>query len=285
MFHVEQSTQKHTLVVAKDHLVSGETFSVVLNPFTQIAKTTPSPSPLRISNYYVSEDYISHGNKKKSIADRLYGFAKAIMLFQKEKWLSESASKKKRYLDYGCGTGDFVTHLNKRGWKALGLEPNDKARSVYQLKEVVSKLDQLEQTTFDCIGLWHVLEHLPDPSHTLCELHSLMSSNAELFLAVPNFNSFDAKHYNSFWAAYDVPRHLWHFSSEGINVLCQKAGFRLKQKKGLFLDAIYISYLSEKHQNHAFALLRGLFWGVVSNVRALRTGEYSAMLYVFTKDK
>lgn len=285
MFHVEQSARKITLVNTKDYLVSGERFSVVLDPFTQVAKTTPTPPLQQISDYYVSEDYISHGNNKKSIADRMYGFAKTIMLYQKEKWIRKHASTKKRYLDFGCGTGDFVRYLNKKGWQASGLEPNDKARAVNQLEEVVSNLDQLKQTTFDSTGLWHVLEHLPNPNHTLRELYSLMTPEANLFLAVPNFNSFDAKHYNCFWAAYDVPRHLWHFSSEGINMLCQKAGFRLIQKKGLLLDAFYICYLSEKHQNHSFALLRGLFWGMVSNLNALRTGEYSAMLYVFSKSK
>lgn len=283
MFHVEQSDQENTLVNAKDYLVSGEMFSVVLNPLTQIAKTTPAPSPQNMPNYYASENYISHGNKKTSLIEHIYAFAQTIMLFKKEKWLRKYSSTGKQYLDYGCGTGRFVQHLNKQGWEAFGYEPSDKARAVYKLKEVVSTTDQLKQREFDSVGLWHVLEHLTDPGKTLGDLYTQMASGAYLFVAVPNFKAFDAKRYGRFWAAYDVPRHLWHFSSEGINQLCHEAGFRLKRKRGMFLDAFYICYLSEKHRGRSFALLRGLFWGMISNLNGLHTGDYSAMLYVFTK--
>lgn len=285
MFHVEQSTQKKTLATPKDYLVSGETFSVLLDPVTQVAQTLPAPEANKMEMYYDSQAYISHGNTKQSFVDQLYAFAKGIMLRQKEHWIKRQKLNAVRYFDFGCGTGEFVKYLNERNWQAVGLEPSQKARAVFQLKEVVSNLNELEEKEFDAIGLWHVLEHLPDPKNTIQQLSHFMSNDTKLFLAVPNFKSFDAKHYHRYWAAYDVPRHLWHFSSTGIIQLCNQEGFRLSHKRGMLLDAFYISYLSEKHKGSRFPFLCGMFWGMVSNIKALSTGEYSAMLYVFTKQE
>ena len=284
MFHVEPKTTDLLLAKTKDYLVSEEHFEVYLDPTTQIAQTHPAPAVDKLAQYYASDAYISHGNQKRTIIDRLYAWVQQLMFKQKEQWLSKHTKEKKRYLDFGCGTGALVHHLNHQNWEAYGVEPNDKARSLsFSQKLLYVDLSQLPESNFDVIALWHVLEHLPDPEETLKELSNQLNTTGHLFLALPNFNSFDAKYYKDFWAAYDVPRHLWHFSSTGITQLCDKIGFELVESKGMPFDAFYVSYLSEQHQKNSLPFFRALGVGLWSNLKAFYTEEFSSKVYVFKK--
>lgn len=284
MFHVEPKTTDLLLAKTKDYLVSEEHFEVYLDPTTQIAQTHPAPAVDKLAQYYASDAYISHGNQKRTIIDRLYAWVQQLMFKQKEQWLSKHTKEKKRYLDFGCGTGALVHHLNHQNWEAYGVEPNDKARSLsFSQKLLYVDLSQLPESNFDVIALWHVLEHLPDPEETLKELSNQLNTTGHLFLALPNFNSFDAKYYKDFWAAYDVPRHLWHFSSTGITQLCDKIGFELVESKGMPFDAFYVSYLSEQHQKNSLPFFRALGVGLWSNLKACYTEEFSSKVYVFKK--
>lgn len=284
MFHVEPKTTDLLLAKTKDYLVSEEHFEVYLDPTTQIAQTHPAPAVDKLAQYYASDAYISHGNQKRTIIDRLYAWVQQLMFKQKEQWLSKHTKEKKRYLDFGCGTGALVHHLNHQNWEAYGVEPNDKARSLSpSQKQLYADLSQLPESNFDMIALWHVLEHLPDPEETLKKLSNQLNTTGHLFLALPNFNSFDAKYYKDFWAAYDVPRHLWHFSSTGITQLCNKIGFELVESKGMPFDAFYVSYLSEQHQKNSLPFFRALGVGLWSNLKACYTEEFSSKVYVFKK--
>ena len=281
MFHVEQT---QLLAKPKDHLVSGERFEVRLDTGTHVATTHPRPSREKLPDYYLSDEYISHGNKKNSLVDQLYGIVQRIMFAKKRKWMSTHSTSLASYLDFGCGTGDFVNYLVERGWISHGIEPNERARMFNSANiNMHPSLAELPSVRFDIIGLWHVLEHLPDPKETLMALEKRLNPKGVFFIALPNFNSYDAKHYNNFWAAYDVPRHLWHFSANGIEKLMEALGYVLIEQRGLFFDAIYVSYLSEKQQNKRGALFRGLFWGLYSNLKAYRSGEYSSLVYVFKR--
>ena len=284
MFHVEPNTPSRVLAKTKDYLVTGESFEVHLDTASQIAQTVPAPSQEKLAHYYASEKYISHGNQKRGWMDYLYAFVQRIMHKQKERWLSKQVTESKRYLDFGCGTGALVHHLNTKNWEAYGVEPSEKARNFSSATDCLyPSLRALPQKNFDVIALWHVLEHLPNPASSLKELNTLLKQEAYLFLALPNFNSFDANYYKDHWAAYDVPRHLWHFSATGITALCDKCGFELVTSKGLLFDAFYVSYLSELHQKSKAAFLKGIAIGLWSNLKAFFSKEHSSKLYIFKK--
>ena len=284
MFHVEPKASPIVLAKTKDYLVTGDSFEVHLDLQTQIAETVPAPSSVKLAQYYDSSEYISHGNQKRGWIDHLYSFVQRIMLKQKERWLSKYVKESKRYLDFGCGTGALIHHLNKNNWEACGVEPSEKARNFSSVTDCLySSLASLPQTNFDIIALWHVLEHLPDPTSSLKEFHAQLKQGGYLFLALPNFNSFDANYYKDYWAAYDVPRHLWHFSAQGITQLCDQCGLELVASKGLLLDAFYVSYLSEQHQKSKAAFIKGICVGLWSNLKACFTKEHSSKLYIFKK--
>ena len=285
MFHVEPKHSFTLIAKTKDYLVTGSSFEVRLDQQTQIAHTYPQPSEDELGKYYASEEYISHGNKKRSVIERVYAIAQKIMLKQKEQWLTKHSKQNKRYLDFGCGTAALVQHLNQKNWEAYGVEPSEKARNFSIVKErLYPSLEELPQKDFDVIALWHVLEHLSDPAKSLKAFYDRLDHQGHLFLALPNFNSYDAKYYENFWAAYDVPRHLWHFSAKGIIGLCEENGFEFVESKGLGLDAFYVSYLSERHQKNKVAFIKGMIVGCWSNLLALFTQEYSSKLYVFKKN-
>lgn len=283
MFHVEPPKQAICIAHPKDRLVSQTSFEVWLDPATHIAQTHPRPANDQLAQYYISEEYISHGNQGKSLLDKIYKFVQTIMFAQKRKWLAPYLSTEKKYLDFGCGTGALVDYLQKKGWNAHGVEPSQKARNVFSNQKITASIGGIVEKDFDTIALWHVLEHLPDPIEKLRQLVGLLSHNGKLFIAVPNYESWDAKHYKDYWAAYDVPRHLWHFSYKGLDQLAQELNLTIVLKKGLFFDALYVAYLSEKHSGRSYPLLRGIVKGLFSNVNAMFTGEYSSLLVVLEK--
>lgn len=284
MFHVERKETPHILARPKDHLVSGLTFEVHLDQEKQIAKTQPFPAEEELPNFYLSDEYISHGNKRNTFYARIYRWVQTFMFSKKERWISKHIKGNIAYLDFGCGTGDFVHYLQEKGWKSYGIEPSEKARNFNpQHKNLFATLEELQNKNFDAIGMWHVLEHLPNPKQQIQTLEKQLSPNGVFVLALPNYKSLDAKHYKDHWAAYDVPRHLWHFSATGITALMKELGFALVQRKGLFFDAFYVSYLSEKQQQHSSSFIRGMFWGLISNLAAFITGEYSSVVYVYKK--
>ena len=204
----------------KDHSVSKEIFELHHNPEYDLLITFPKPSLEQLPSYYESEDYISHTDGKRSLFEKVYHFIKNIALKNKVK-LINAKSEKGKLLDIGAGTGDFLVAAKNDGWQVLGIEPNTKAKTIAINKEVhfADSLSDLESYSFDVITLWHVLEHVPNLEEYLKELKRLVKPSGIIIIAVPNFKSFDANFYGRHWAAYDVPRHIWHFSKTTIDKL------------------------------------------------------------------
>lgn len=279
MFHVEQT--KHPIV--KDHLVSGEDFEVRLEPSGEIAKTVPQPTENQLPHYYASDAYVSHQKASRSFVDLLYRIARYWMMQRKESWIRPHLNQQARILDFGCGTGAFLNHLGSKGFDVYGVEPSSVARA--NAPKQLKIFPHLEKTqgSFDFISLWHVLEHLTDPQDSLKHLETKLSPGGCFAIALPNFRSWDANHYGASWAAWDVPRHLWHFSPKGIAALMEAMGFEMIHHRGMPLDALYISYLSEKHKRKSFPLFKGILKGLFSNLKAAVSGHYSSQLYFFKR--
>ena len=269
-------------VICKDHLVSGEEFRLQLRSDFEILETIPKPE--NVSAYYQSEDYISHTDASKSFTDKIYQVVKNFMLLQKLKWIHK-VSKGNNLLDIGAGTGDFLVTAKKKEWNVAGVEPNTQARKLAQEKgiELKEDLTQFKDASFDVISMWHVLEHVPDLDSQIENLARLLKPNGVAVIAVPNFKCFDAKYYREFWAAYDVPRHLWHFSQKGITELFKKHNFKKIQTKPLVFDSFYVSLLSEKNKTGQPNMLRAFKIGLQSNLKAQNTSEYSSLVYFFQK--
>jgi 2-polyprenyl-3-methyl-5-hydroxy-6-metoxy-1,4-benzoquinol methylase len=269
-------------LACKDHLVSGDEFQLQMRSDFEILETLPKPENL--SAYYESENYISHTDSSKTLIDKMYQGVKNYMLREKLKWINE-ISEEGELLDIGAGTGDFLQAAKTQNWEVYGIEPNTQARKLALEKgiELQQELSYFKDNSFEMISMWHVLEHVPDLDVQLKELYRLLKPNGVAVIAVPNFKSFDAKYYKEFWAAYDVPRHLWHFTQEGITELFERYNFKKIQTKALVFDSFYVSLLSEKNKTGNSNFLKAFNVGLKSNLKAQSTSEYSSLVYFFEK--
>jgi len=269
-------------ITVKDFSVSGESFSLLLNEEYQILKTHPQPTLDKLGSYYEFEDYISHTDGKRTLFEKMYHFIKRKAIRDKVSLINSYQPLKGRILDIGAGTGDFLLVCKNQNWDILGIEPNDKAKGIALGKGIKfgDTIEKLESNSFDVITMWHVLEHVPDVEHQVAELKRLLKPSGTIIIAVPNFKSYDAKYYKEFWAAYDVPRHLWHFSKTAIEKLFDKQNMNLEDIKPMWFDSFYVSLLSEKYKTGKMNFISGFFIGLISNVSGFFKKEFSSHIYV-----
>ena len=271
-----------SFITVKDFSVSGESFSLLLNEEYQILKTHPQPTLDKLGSYYEFEDYISHTDGKRTLFEKMYHFIKRKAIRDKVSLINSYQPLKGRILDIGAGTGDFLLEAKNQNWDILGIEPNDKAKGIAVGKGIKfgDTIEKLESNSFDVITMWHVLEHVPDVEHQVAELKRLLKPSGTIIIAVPNFKSYDAKYYKEFWAAYDVPRHLWHFSKTAIEKLFDKQNMNLEDIKPMWFDSFYVSLLSEKYKSGKMNFISGFFIGLISNVSGFFKKEFSSHIYV-----
>ncbi|WP_018278192.1 class I SAM-dependent methyltransferase [Capnocytophaga cynodegmi] len=270
----------------KDYSISQEEFELIYNSNLELLKTQPIPK--KLSKYYESDVYISHTDSKKTLFDKVYQAVKNINLKSKIRIISKYKKEKIQLLDIGAGTGDFVLSCKKQmNWETTGIEPNEKARQLAEKKQIrlLENYDDLKEKSFDVITLWHVLEHIPDLENQIQKINSLLKEDGILIVAVPNYKSWDAQHYKQFWAAYDVPRHLWHFSKTSIQKIFIPKGFQLLEIKPMLFDAFYVSILSEQYKTGKKNFIKGFINGTRSNLYGMRKKEFSSHIYILQKVK
>lgn len=264
----------------KDYSISQEGFTLLHDSKSDMLVTDPQPSNL--SKYYETEDYISHTDASDSFVEKIYQAVKAYSLKKKLRLINSLSSGNKTLLDLGAGTGDFLLTAKKQGWKVDGVEPNASARERASEKGLSLKKDlsDLPNEKFNVISLWHVLEHLPNLDDQIKAIKSKLEKDGILIVAVPNFKSYDAHHYKEFWAAYDVPRHLWHFSKSSISTIFGRHRMKVVKTKPMLFDAFYVSLLSEKYKTGKQNLLKAFYRGLRSNISAKGTKEHSSIIYI-----
>lgn len=269
-------------LTVKDHSVSGETFTLLINEEFQLLQTTPQPAIENLGRYYESEDYISHTDSKRSLLEKLYHLVKGKALKDKVKIIEKALERKGTLLDVGAGTGDFLVTAKGAGWTVAGYEPNDRAKSIAQGKGIsfADSIEAIADNTYDVVTMWHVLEHVPDVAQQIAHLKRIVKPDGIIIIAVPNYKSFDAQYYGPYWAAYDVPRHLWHFSATAIKTLFGAQGIQVVDILPMKFDSYYVSLLSEKYKTGKMSYPKAFLTGWRSNRAAARSGEYSSLIYI-----
>ncbi|HVB03745.1 MAG TPA: class I SAM-dependent methyltransferase [Chitinophagaceae bacterium] len=280
------------LGIAIDHLVSQEHFELWDCHQCTLRFTQDIPSIQEIDRYYCSEQYISHTDTHQGLINRIYHIVRRVSLRTKFHWVQQDSAKiQGNILDIGCGTGAFLNMMRKQGWQVTGVETNagarEKARLLYRLDILPEDaLEKLQPQNFDVITLWHVLEHLYDLHGTFHQINRLLNKKGTLFIAVPNYTSADSKIYRENWAAYDVPRHLYHFSPASMQYLAELHGFSIRLLHPMVYDAFYVSLLSEKYLNRSLGILRAFWTGLKSGLSATADNNLSSSLvYVLTKKR
>ena len=266
----------------KDHFLSKESF-VVSHYKSGILKTEPNLNSKELQKYYNSDKYLSH-SKSNSFLGKIYSKASTLMLSIKYKMIKKHIDHKSNIVDFGCGKGDFVLKLSDKGYRCFGVENNELAISQLESQNI-KHYKSIEELTkkIDFIMFWHSLEHVSNYESVLDSLKSLTSKNAKVLIALPNYLSFDARYYGSGWAAFDVPRHRFHFSPNGLKSVMADFGFKLVNTHPLYLDAFYISMISEKYKNNKLYFFSGILIGLISNLIGLFNSNYSSSAFIFKK--
>jgi SAM-dependent methyltransferase len=284
------STELVPLLSCKDYLTTQEVFEIYRCKACGFAFTQDFPVEDEIGPYYDAPAYISHSDTHKGLVNILYHWARVIALKSKAKIVVRNASKKTgTLLDVGSGTGYFLNKMKGRKWIVTGVEKSEAARKFAKLKFDIDCQDSeylyyISEKSKDVITMWHVLEHMERLNRVMERLSKILKDDGTLIIALPNKDSFDAVHYKEYWAAYDVPRHLWHFSPSDFERLANRHGFALTDVKPMYFDAFYISMLSEKYKGTFLAGLIGLVRGKVFFLRTLgNKGRSSSLIYILKK--
>ena len=283
-------TDLKPVLTCVDHYASGEMFHLCCCQRCKFLFTQGFPDEASIEPYYASENYISHNDSREGLMNRIYHYVRGKMLQRKAELIEKhSYQQQGRLLDIGTGTGHFAAFMKQRGWLVDAVEKSDQARNfAYEHFDLdvyrPCDLQRLQRGSYDVITLWHVMEHLEQLNETWEHLHRLLAPRGVLIVAAPNHSSYDAKKYGAYWAAYDVPRHLWHFSPDTMQRFGAKHGFILAERYPMPFDAFYVSILTERYMRHTAAFVRGMFTGVLAYIASLFKKERSSsMIYVFRK--
>ena len=276
---------QNAFIKVKDYSVSGEEFQLIENKTYGYLETIPKPSLDKLPEYYQTEDYISHTDSKRNLFEKVYHSIREISLKRKLKLINSFKTEQKTLLDFGCGTGDFLNTAQNNNWIVSGIEPNKEARLIANSKTNQSVFDSnyinnLKKESFDVITLWHVLEHIPNLEAQIAQLKALLKPSGVLIIAVPNYKSYDSNYYKQFWAALDVPRHLWHFNQKSVSKLFAKINMSVVKTLPMVFDSYYVSLLSEKYKSGWMNIFKAFWIGFRSNYKAKSSGEYSSLIYV-----
>jgi len=277
-------------LAAKDYTVSKELFPIWECSNCTLRFTQDVPNAETIGPYYQSSAYVSHSDTKEGLINKLYHFVREITLKSKRNLVEQyTGLQKGSLLDIGAGTGAFSNTMKEASWNVTGLEPDGNARQVALNKfglplRDASAIYDLASNQFDAITMWHVLEHVHDLQGYLDKFSSFLKTEGKIFIAVPNYTSGDAVTYKEYWAAYDVPRHLYHFSPKSMEMLAASKGFAVKAFKPMWFDSFYVSMLSEQYKNGKGNLFMAYWNGCMSNLKALfNVKKCSSVIYVLSR--
>lgn len=273
-----------------DYYASGESFEVWQCQDCSFLFTQDVPVEAEIGKYYDTVDYISHSDTQRGLTNKLYHLVRRWMLLKKKRLVQRTSGLKKGHLlDIGTGTGYFPFTMKKAGWEISAVEKNEQAclfaQQHFQINvEQEKALENYSDHSFDVITLWHVMEHIEGINSLWQTIHRLLKEKGVLIVAVPNPSSYDAQKYQSMWAAYDVPRHLWHFTPSTIQQMGTKYGFLLAEQLPMPFDAFYVSILTEKYKGSYCPFIKGMWTGFIGWLHSLAKKEQSSsMIYVFRK--
>ncbi len=274
-----------------DYSITGDSFTIVKCNDCSFKFIQDPPLESECGPYYQSEDYISHSDSKKGITFKLYHYVRSIMLSRKYSLINQ-LNPEKKLLDVGSGTGYFANFMKQKGYQVTGIEMDDSARRFSKERfnlEIFPPSHLLADESVQVYGvitLWHVLEHLYNPQNYWAKFQSLLKSDGFLVIAVPNHDSFDAAYYGDYWAAYDVPRHLWHFNPASIEKMAAQFGFKLLKMESMPFDPFYNSILSEKYKKSTFGFLRAACIGFVAYIQGMmQLKRASSIIYIFKKEQ
>ena len=148
--------------------------------------------------------------------------------------------KNKKTLVNGCGTGgELIYALSVLNADAYGIEPNEKALEICNMKAQLFGIDKervinavaenlpFEDNTFDFIFCYTVIEHVQNVEMAIEEMIRVTKKNGYIYINAPDYRQFTERHYKV---------HLPMFLPKWIN----KIFLRLQGRPTDFLDSLQL---------------------------------------------
>ena len=287
------SKQFDAFLEVKDHSVSHGTFNIVKCKKCNLLFTNPRPCEESIGFFYDSSAYISHHDNDGSTMSKIYNGVRKLAVKGKLDLIKKyDQEAEKEILDIGCGTGFFLKSCAEKNWHIIGTEPDHDARLQAEKRSGVKIYPsifnpEIEKKIFTSITMWHVLEHIHRLEETMLWLYQHLAPKGILYIAVPNPQSYDSKAFGEYWAAYDVPRHLYHFTKETMEKLLHRYNFAIVDLKCMPFDSYYVSLLSNRYKNKSSRPINSLITGTISNIKGFGNNTHNAntssIIYIIHK--
>lgn len=262
------SSQSYNFIKLKDRFKTKNTTFKLVKCTCGLVYLNPRPNELDICNYYKNINYTPHN--KVSI---FYKLAQSFSYNWKYKLVKSNCSTGAQLLDYGSGKGEFSNYLQNKGLNVDNYEPILETND----EKIINK-------SYDIITLWHSLEHIHDLSKAINKIKMILKANGLIIIAVPNLDAAEEPFFKNEWAAYDAPRHLYHFNEDSINNLLSKHGLKIIKSQNILQDTFYNIYLSIKTNNIILKAVKLFFISILCYLKILFNSKYSSSkLYLCTK--
>ena len=229
-----------------------------------LGHTTPTPEDL--GRYYGQRYY---GGR--------HGFTAAHCARRRARLVDSAArsGRKGALLDVGCGDGTFLLEARGRGWNVVGTEMNPELARSAGLEVYESVAEASTRAPFDCITLWHCLEHVRNPKEMIESLVPLLAADGIIVVAVPDAEGMQASVFGPAWFHLDVPRHLFHFGDRSLTLLLQDAGLTVERRLHQELEYDLLGWL-QSALNRMLSAPNILFDRLTGRDTAARRGEVGA---------
>jgi SAM-dependent methyltransferase len=137
-------------------------------------------------------------------------------------------------LDLGCGSGEHLLEMREKGWTVIGSELNEDAAAAGRSVGLDIRSGELfdakfSTDQFDYIRLNHSFEHMPNPQDILTEVYRILKPNGELFIAVPNIDSFAARMFKEHWWYLCLPVHVFNYTPQSLKLIAERNGFMVRE--------------------------------------------------------
>ncbi|HLF18728.1 MAG TPA: class I SAM-dependent methyltransferase [Candidatus Omnitrophota bacterium] len=150
-----------------------------------------------------------------------------------------------RFLDIGCSAGFILEAARNVGFDPYGVEISPIgykfAREELKLNVFAGFLEDAHfpDAFFDVVTIYHVIEHVPDPSAVFKEIRRILKSDGLLEVWTPNVGHRNVRRQGAKWAGF-ISDHFYYFDIQSLGKFLEKVGMRVLKNQFTLKDGLKV---------------------------------------------